>query len=117
MLIDRYSPDDVFARVPELAEQADPVLAQLDHLLDDDLLFQRVCRDLARQYPLRSCCGYLARGRSHCASMSTRAGMSASDQAAVPRFFRRTSSPIPLVAISPPPKALAAASRANRFFV
>ncbi len=26
MLIDRYAPEDVFARVPELAEQTDPVL-------------------------------------------------------------------------------------------
>ncbi len=38
MLIDHYPYDDVFARVPELANQTDPVLRQLDRLLDDDLL-------------------------------------------------------------------------------
>ncbi len=32
MLIDRYESEDVFARVPELADQTDPVLVQLDHL-------------------------------------------------------------------------------------
>jgi IS5 family transposase len=38
MLIDSYTPEDVFARVPELAAQTDPVLKQLDMLLDDDQL-------------------------------------------------------------------------------
>lgn len=47
MLVDRYPPDDVFARVPELADQTDPVLAQLDLLLDDDDdLYQQVRGDL-----------------------------------------------------------------------
>ena len=35
MLIDRYTPEDVFARVPELAAQTDPVLRALDLLLED----------------------------------------------------------------------------------
>jgi IS5 family transposase len=52
MLIDRYPPEDVFARVPELAEQTDPVLSQLDRLLDDDQLYEQVRRDLARRYRL-----------------------------------------------------------------
>jgi transposase, IS5 family len=52
MLVDRYPPEDVFARVPELAEQTDPVLVQLDHLLDDDQLYQQVRGDLARRYRL-----------------------------------------------------------------
>jgi IS5 family transposase len=52
MLIDRYEPEDVFARVPELAEQTDPVLVQLDRLLDDDRLYQQVRGDLARRYRL-----------------------------------------------------------------
>jgi transposase, IS5 family len=52
MLIDRYPPEDVFARVPELAHQADPVLIQLDRLLEDDLLFQQVRADLLRRYRL-----------------------------------------------------------------
>jgi IS5 family transposase len=52
MLIDRYAPEDVFARVPELADQTDPVLVQLDRLLDDDTLYQQVHGDLARRYRL-----------------------------------------------------------------
>src|SRR5258708_19737636 len=49
MLIDRYAPEDVFARVPELADQTDPVLLERDHLLDDDTLYQQVRRDLAHR--------------------------------------------------------------------
>ena len=52
MLIDRYPPEDVFARVPELADQTDPVLVALDRLLDDDGLYQQVHADLARRYRL-----------------------------------------------------------------
>jgi transposase, IS5 family len=52
MLIDRYDPEDVFARVPELAEQTDPVLIRIDRLLDDDQLYAQVHTDLARRYPL-----------------------------------------------------------------
>jgi transposase, IS5 family len=52
MLIDRYEPEDVFARVPELASQTDPVLVQLDRLLDDDALYRQVRGDLARRYRL-----------------------------------------------------------------
>jgi transposase, IS5 family len=52
MLIGRSPPEDVFARVPELADQTDPVLVQLDHLLDDDHLYQPVRADRARRYRL-----------------------------------------------------------------
>ncbi len=52
MLVDRYPVEDVFARVPELAEQTDPVLVQLDQLLDDDDLYQQVRADLAHRYRL-----------------------------------------------------------------
>ncbi len=52
MLIDRYLPEDVFARVPELAGQTDPVLAQLDRMLDDDQLYQQVRGDLGKRYRL-----------------------------------------------------------------
>lgn len=51
MLIDRYSPEDVFARVPELAAQTDPVLQHLDRLLDDEVLYLQVRADLSRRYP------------------------------------------------------------------
>lgn len=35
MFVDRYSPEEVFARVPELTAQTDPVLPHLGRLLDD----------------------------------------------------------------------------------
>jgi len=57
MLIDRYAPEEVFARVPELADQTDPVLVELDHLLDDDTLYQQVHSDLAHRYRLTSAHG------------------------------------------------------------
>jgi IS5 family transposase len=50
MLIDRYPAEDVFARVPEVAAQTDPVLKELDRLLDDDTLYQQVRADLGRRY-------------------------------------------------------------------
>jgi len=52
MLVDRYPVEDVFARVPELADQTDPVLVQLDRLLDDDHLYAQVRADLAHRYRL-----------------------------------------------------------------
>jgi IS5 family transposase len=51
MLRDRYDPIDVFERVPTLTMRMDPVLAQMDALLDDDTLFQAVKADLLRRYP------------------------------------------------------------------
>lgn len=50
MLVDRYEPEDVFARVPEVAAQTDPVLKELDRLLEDDLLYQQVRADLGKRY-------------------------------------------------------------------
>ena len=57
MLIDRYVPEDVCGRVPELAGQTDPILRQLDGLLDDGVLCGRVRADLARRYPQTFCRG------------------------------------------------------------
>lgn len=51
MLIDRYAPEDVFARVPEMAAQVDPVLHHLDHLLEDDTLYAQTRADLGKRYP------------------------------------------------------------------
>ena len=51
MLVDRYPHEDVFARVPELAHRRDPVLEQLDRLLDDDCLYGHVRADLGTRYP------------------------------------------------------------------
>lgn len=49
MLIDAYQPEDVFARVPELASQVDPVLQALDSLLEDDQLYQQIRADLGQR--------------------------------------------------------------------
>jgi transposase, IS5 family len=51
MLRERYTPMDLFTVVPALNLALDPVLAQLDQLLDDDELFQRVKVDLRRRAP------------------------------------------------------------------
>jgi len=52
MLVDRYEPEDVFARVPEVAAQTDPVLKELDRLLEDDELYRQVRADLGKRYRL-----------------------------------------------------------------
>jgi len=51
MLRDRYTPLNLFELVPTLSMAMEPVLAQLDTLLDDDTLFQAVKADLARRRP------------------------------------------------------------------
>jgi transposase, IS5 family len=51
MLRDRYEPLNIFALVPALSMQMEPVLTQLDHLLEDDRIFQLVKADLAHRYP------------------------------------------------------------------
>ena len=50
MLVDCYDPEDVFARVPEVATQTDPVLKRLDQVLEDDQLYKRVRADLGKRY-------------------------------------------------------------------
>ncbi len=42
MVIDRYDPLNLFERIPSLTMQMDPLLAQIDHLLDQDAIFQAV---------------------------------------------------------------------------
>jgi transposase, IS5 family len=51
MLRDRYEPMNLFALVPALSLALEPALAQLDRLLDDDVLLQRVKADLGRGAP------------------------------------------------------------------
>ena len=51
MLRNRYNRTDLFALVPQLGLRFEPQLEQLDQLLDDDELFERVREDLARRYP------------------------------------------------------------------
>lgn len=51
MVRDCYTSQDLFALVPSAGLALDPVLAQLDTLLDDDALYQRVRADLSRRRP------------------------------------------------------------------
>jgi hypothetical protein len=48
VLVDRYDPEDIFARVLEVVEQTDRVLKALDRLLDDDQLYSQVRTDLGK---------------------------------------------------------------------
>jgi transposase, IS5 family len=60
MIRDRYDPIDLFALVPQLALHFEPELAELDGLLDDEVLFQRVKADLARRFPRSTVTGRLS---------------------------------------------------------
>ena len=51
MLRDRYEPMNLLALVPGLHIALESVLAQLDRLLDDEVLFQHVKADLCRRAP------------------------------------------------------------------
>jgi transposase, IS5 family len=51
MIVDRYDPINLFELVPKLKLEMEPELAELDELLDDDVLFERVKADLSRRYP------------------------------------------------------------------
>ncbi len=49
MIIDRYEPVNLFTLVPKLCADFEPQLRELDRLLEDDGILQRVTRDLARR--------------------------------------------------------------------
>src|SRR4051812_28721742 len=51
MLRNRYDRTDLFALVPQLGLRFEPQLEQLDRLLDDDDIVDRIRDDLARRYP------------------------------------------------------------------
>src|SRR5215216_7329110 len=51
MIVDRYDPINLFEMVPKLKLQFEPELAQLDRILDDDAIFERVKAELAKRYP------------------------------------------------------------------
>jgi IS5 family transposase len=51
MIVDRYPENDFFALVPTLLRRTDPVLEQLDRLLDDDALVAAVRADLVGRFP------------------------------------------------------------------
>ncbi len=50
MLVDRYPSEDVFARVPQMAQRIDPVLKELDQLLEDDALYRQVRADFGKRH-------------------------------------------------------------------
>jgi IS5 family transposase len=51
MLRDRYAIDKFFLDIAASASEMDPVLAQIDELLTDEALFQRLKQDLSQRYP------------------------------------------------------------------
>ena len=57
MLQDRYETDKLFEDILKLTNQMDPVLAEIDRLLDDEALYQMTRKDLARRYPLTEVTG------------------------------------------------------------
>jgi len=50
MLVDRYQAEDVFVRVPQMAQRIDPVLKELDQLLEDDTLYRQVRADFGKRH-------------------------------------------------------------------
>jgi IS5 family transposase len=51
MLRDRYESDKFFMGIQQLTNEMDTVLAQIDGVLDNDTLFERVKADLSGRYP------------------------------------------------------------------
>jgi transposase, IS5 family len=52
MLQDRYEIDKLFDSILKLTNQMDPVLAEIDQLLDDEALYQLIRNDLAKRFPM-----------------------------------------------------------------
>ena len=51
MIVERYDPMNLFELVPKLVADFEPELRELDRLLDDDAILQRIKADLARRAP------------------------------------------------------------------
>jgi transposase, IS5 family len=51
MLQDRYETDKIFENILKLTNEMDPVLAEIDRLLDDEELYQLIRNDLAKRFP------------------------------------------------------------------
>ena len=51
MLQDRYETDKIFENILKLTNEMDPILAEIDRLLDDEELYQLIRNDLARRHP------------------------------------------------------------------
>jgi IS5 family transposase len=57
MLQDRHETDKFFEYIIQLTIEMDPVLAQIDELLDDEELYQLIRNDLAKRFPLTEVTG------------------------------------------------------------
>ena len=57
MLQDRYETDKLFEDILKLTNQMDPVLAEIDRLLDDEELYQLIRKDLAKRFPMTEVTG------------------------------------------------------------
>lgn len=51
MLQDRYEIDKIFTDILSLTHEMDPILAQIDRLLEDEALYQLIRNDLAKRFP------------------------------------------------------------------
>ena len=51
MLQDRYETDKLFDSILTLTNQMDPILAQIDQVLEDEALYQLIRNDLAKRFP------------------------------------------------------------------
>jgi IS5 family transposase len=51
MLQDRYETDKIFDSILKLTTEMDPVLAEIDRLLEDEELYQLIRDDLAKRFP------------------------------------------------------------------
>ena len=57
MLQDRYETDKMFERIYQLTNEMDPVLAQIDMLLEDEELYQLIRSDFAKRHRLTEVTG------------------------------------------------------------
>ncbi len=57
MLVDRYEKDKFFMKIIRLTTDMDPVLAQIDQILEDEDIFEMIKADLSKRYPLTTVTG------------------------------------------------------------
>src|SRR3954449_5223722 len=57
MIVERYDPVNLFDLVPKLMADFEPELRELDRLLEDDAIVQRLKADMARRAPHSLSCG------------------------------------------------------------
>lgn len=57
MLQDRYEIDKIFERISKLSVEMDPILVQIDRILEDEELYQLIRSDFAKRYPLTEVTG------------------------------------------------------------